>query len=249
MAKQPARSTLKCGRLQAEGESKRRSLKLASHRLLDEAIMGGKIRYVCMAREILAYPVSHGVFQRERDIVDKITRTRVPLSDLERVLGADIDKIYEKGIGLFIDPEGFDTYGGGFPVVIPKSVIILGNEETPFIQEANAYVAGKPDKKTGIPLMVPRKMRGALTSGEKRFFIRCAWESVRTLLRYGDHNSGQRREVNAIERLSTISGVAFEENGREKEMTVSWKNRKLVVEGSMEQLEAAVRALERVKHR
>jgi hypothetical protein len=158
MAKQLVASDLKLTCVDAHKHAKRHGKTLASLPLLDEGIAKRTFEKAthyecnwCTVREILAYPASGEVFKKNGDIVDPVTGTRVPLSDLMRLL--DGRDIYKPGIGLFIDPEGLNTHRKtGRTVVIPKSVIVLGNEKNPFIQESKEWVMGKPDEQTRIPL-------------------------------------------------------------------------------------------------
>ena len=147
---------------------------LASHALLDEGVMRGKVRHATYAREWLVYPMEYGKFKKGRDIVDSEIGSRIPWS---AVKGLDICR---PNIGLLVDPKDLDVFKktGGI-VVLPESVILLEN----FIQKSGN---GKADEATKIPLAVPKELWYKLSDGEKRWLHRVAGQGVRPLVR--DHH-------------------------------------------------------------
>jgi hypothetical protein len=250
MAKQLVASDLRFNRMDAHKHEKKTGKRLAPHPLLDEGVMGRKISYVSYAREFTAYPVSKGVFKENEDIVDPVTGTRVPL---EFVRERDI---YRPNIGLFIDPEHLDTHKEtGDIVVIPKSIVVLGNDETPFIQKGGEWVKGKPDKGTMIPLKVSEELWNKLSDDEIRWFYRVSQQGVRPLVRSGDDlYCYDRLGVDADDRPHNVHGVAFEEDAREAgtaastgKLGISQEAGKLVVEGTPEQLEAVLKMLREIQ--
>jgi hypothetical protein len=257
MPKRLVASDLRFNRMDAHNYEKGAGKRLASYPLLDEGIMGRKIGHFCYAREVVAHPPdpkrfpdSGGIFKKNEDIVDPETGTMVPL---EFVRERDI---YRPNIGLFIDPEDLDTHKKtGDIVVIPKSIIVLGNDETPFIQKGDEWVRGKPDEETRIPLAVSDETWNDLSDEEKRWFYRVPQQGVRFLVRLGNDLLGcyGRQGVGADGRPHVVHGVAFEEDAREagtsaspSKLGISQEGGKLVVEGTPEQLEAALRALKRI---
>ena len=249
MAKRLVTSDLRFNRRDAQNYAKENGKTLASHRLLDEGIMNRTVRYVVQAREFTAYPASGKVFKKNEDIVDPKTKDRLPWESVK-----DLD-IFRPGVGLFVDPKDFDTHKktGGI-VLLPASIIVLDD----FIQIGNKWVRGKPDEKTMVPLTVSEELWNSLSDEERRWFYRVSQQGVRPLVRYDDvFYDYDWRYVNAYGRPHFVHGVAFEEDAREagtaqsdepsKQLRFSKEGGKLVVEGTPEQLDAAIALLGKLK--
>jgi len=130
--------------------AKGRGMKLPSNVLHDDKLVllancsVGNIDYPAWAREFIVHPAKDGKFVKGEDVVDSKTGWRLPgeyLAD-PRFVNEDV---FQKGIGLFIDPEDIDVKGSK-PVVIPLSIIVL----SPFIQLRKGF--GKFDEVTRIPI-------------------------------------------------------------------------------------------------
>ncbi len=163
--------------------------------------------YPAWAREIIVHPEKNGKFRKGADVVDSKTGWVLPRSyltnpkfinndvfmksfnrrmdlgliaqDLRRVDPRDL--IFLERVGLFIDPEDFDTKNKSRIVVIPASIVLL----YPFIQE-NVEM-GKVDEITRIPLALAPE-----NEQEKRWLFRIDGAGVRPLVRgrhlWGDDN-------------------------------------------------------------
>ena len=245
MAKRLVTSDLRFNRMDAQQYAKENGKTLAAHPLLDEGVMSRAVKYVVYAREFTAYPASGKVFKKNKDIVDPETKSRIPLEFVK-----DLD-IFRPGIGLVADPKDLDTHKktGGI-VVLPESIIVLDN----FIQKGDEWVKGKPDEKTMVPLAVSEGLWNSLSDDEKRYFYRVSQQGVRPLVRvYYSLGYDGRQVVNAVGRPHVVHGVAFEEDAREagtapsKHLSFSREGGKLIVEGTPEQLDAAVALLGKLK--
>lgn len=203
-------------RMDAHNYAKSLLKRLASHRLLDEGIMAGKITCICYAREFIAYPASKGRFPRNEDVFDSASNIIVPITGLARALNEDMDEVYEEGRGLLIDPGDLDTCRKtGSMVVIPESVAILGNSENPFIQEGNRWVKGRLDTESRIPLAVSEEEWNGLPDEEKRFFYRVSQQGIRPIVRDSrNFGCGDRRNVAGNALPNVVFGVVFEEEVR-----------------------------------
>jgi hypothetical protein len=95
--------------------------------------------YPGWAREFCGKPAIGKQFERGKDVVDADTRHVLPESFLKNAKGGDP---YAPGIGIFVDPAGFEESARG-TVVIPKSIVVVANIQT------NGKL-GKVDKETGL---------------------------------------------------------------------------------------------------
>jgi hypothetical protein len=142
------------GYLQAWKRAAEKGMKLASNVLHDDYLVRTdrytEIRraYPAWAREIVAHPKKGGEFEIDEDVVDDSYGWILPVKYLSDPGFIDGDA-FRKGIGLFIDPEGFDTNRKGNVVVIPRSIVLL----YPFMQEYRWE--GKVDEATRLPLNLP----------------------------------------------------------------------------------------------
>ena len=172
-----------------------------------------KAIYPAWGRELLVYPEINGEFAKGKDIVDSETGWCLPATYLTDPNFVNAD-VFQKGIGLFVDPEDVREENSRI-VVIPASIVVLVH----FIQEKGVF--GRVDQATRIPLAEPRT---ALE--ERRFFYRISGVGVRPIVRGCDDSSDlegyiSREEVvsGGLREWPMISfGVAGEsgERGAEK---------------------------------
>lgn len=188
--------------------AKEHGKKLVSHRLLDESIMGGKIKNSTFAREFLAHPALGLAFRKNgEDITDPRTGNRLPWSEIK-----DLD-IFRPGIGIFVDPEDFDTLQKDAGIVlIPKSITLLGDDNNPFIQDGGKWIRGNPHKETMIPLAVSNEIWDTLLPKGRRWFRRDAEQGIRALVRGGfvDYVNGRGTSADILPHM--VYSIAFEDD-------------------------------------
>ena len=234
----------RAGYLEARKLVSERGMRLPSNAMHDEYLLkpdrwaGEQIAYpACQvwAREILVHPEKDGKFKKGKDVVDSETGWVLPGNYLAdpRFIEADA---FRKGVGLFIDPEDF-IEDNSKTVVVPASIALLH----PFIQIGGGM--GKVEEITRVPLdLVPRDEQ------EKRWLYRKAGVSVRPLIRGCDGCGDWRRNVASISCPGTHLGVIGEatEGSTLLSMTKNSEG-ELVVRGTPEQIDAAVRLLHQLE--
>lgn len=182
----------------------RHKKKLASHALMDQAILRGEMTRLSWAREWLVYPRSRGFFTKKRDIKDEQTGCILPW---EFVRGKDV---FRKNVALFVDPKtlGKSKKTKG-TILIPEAITVLEN----FPQKGERLVCGRADEKTAIPLIVPADEWGLILPWMRRKIFRFSEQSVVPISRgyEGFFDPEDKHVVNACMQAGCLFWLALEE--------------------------------------
>jgi hypothetical protein len=214
MEKTLVASKLQVNRLDAHEASKWRKMRLASHKLLDEALRKGAISYHVWAREFLVYPPPKRPFNNDgKDIFDKFSQVCLPWEFVREL------DIFRPNVGLFVDPEHIFPRADGALVLVPSpnSIIVLEN----FIQTGHKWVQGIQDEETGIPLE-SRSPLTHKTMDKRMWFLRAPDLGAKPILRVSNWliSDPEMGEVNAIESPDYFHEVAFEAEASQLELAI-----------------------------
>ncbi len=222
-----------------------RGMKLPSNVLHDDYLVrtgrweGVKEIYPAWASEILVHPEKGGKFKKGKDVVDSETGWIVPAKYIPKeVMG-------KKRVGLLLVPG--DIEENGKVVIHPagEPVILV-----PFIQKNGE--CGKVDNATRVP--ISKELFEQLPHHEKRWLYRKTGVGVRPLARFLGTYDGyvNGRYVICLNHPDYRFGVAGEasvllDTPASTKLMVKEESGKIIVEGTPEQLSAAVRLLEQLK--